>query len=148
MANFCVWKKPADWGGTDAQWVSSSGLVLNGIPNPAQFVVSVRTAAASTGYYFDADTAAISCSSFPTAGGAPDPLISQAAAIAALQAQATGLQAQVTAIAPWTGASTSEAQQAYFGDVNEMWYLFFGVCILIMCARKVSDFFDRAAHHD
>lgn len=145
MANYCTWGKPANWGGTSAQWQDGLPHGAGGISDPETLSAKAK-AATSTPFYFNADEFNIVCASFPSAGGGPDPLISQAAAITALQAQATGLQSQITAIAPWTGASTSEAQQAYFDDVNELWYLFFAAAILIMCAKMVQRFWDRAPH--
>ncbi len=98
-ANYCSWGMPAAWvsgGGTSANW-ATSGATYGGIRSITNLKNSVGSAT-TTPFTFDADEYGIVCTSFPNAGGAPDPLISQAAAISALQSQATGLQQQIDTV--------------------------------------------------
>ena len=146
MANYCTWGMPAGWS-VENMWQATAGSYYQTIggqtyKNPVQLFSQARLATSGTPYYFNADEFNIICSSFPSAGGSTDPLISQAAAIQALQAQATGLQAQITAITPWAAASdsggymTTDLHLEYFGAVVAF-------IAVIWCADRIKRYFWR-----
>lgn len=147
MANYCTVKMPKAWtdaGGTYAQWSGGGGLTFGGVSNPTQFRGSAITS--PEGFYFDADRFGVVCTSFPDASGNPDPLISQAGAIQALQAALVGVQGQITAMAPWVGENAESAQAERIQDMSDMWALFFGAAILIACWKGIQRLFDNGPH--
>jgi hypothetical protein len=142
MANWCSIALPA--GASVGEWTNYSQLTgaYSSYFTPAHFRNSANTATSSAPFYFNADAYNIVCSSFPSAGGGADPLVSQAAAISALQAADVGLQSQITAITPWSAASdaggymTSELHVEYFGAVVAF-------LVVIWLADRVRRFFWR-----
>lgn len=150
MANFCTVKMPKAWtdaGGTFAQWSSPTvSTTLGGVANPQTY--RVRAIASPEGLYFDADQYGVVCASFPDASGNEDPLISQAAAIKALQSAAVGLQNQITAMAPWVGENAEDAQAERIQDMSDAWILFFGAAIVIFCLKGLQRLFNGGPHDD
>lgn len=150
MANYCTWSKPAGWT-NNAQWEATAGSYSYNIggqvfKNPAQLFASARLAV-STPYLFDADEFNIVCQAFPSAGGAADPIISQAAAITQLQATLSTVTADVTALKSYSGASDALASER-LADQGLVWTLFLGALIVILGARKLYDLFDKAPHYE
>lgn len=155
MANWCQLQRPAGWGegststGTtgscpgstysaNSMWTSSSAYTCGGVKNPYQ-IYSNGIGATGTPWIFDADVLGISCSAFPS-GGSPDTLVGLAGQIAALQSADIGLQAQITAMTPWTAASAAggvidtEFQLDAFAAV-------LGFLVVVWCADRLRRFF-------
>lgn len=144
-ANWCSYQRPAAFTGNEAWWNGAGANSAGGISNPYSLWLQAK-AAYSTPFYFNADVYGIVCSSFPSAGGGTDPLISQAAAIAALQATDVGLQSQLTAISPWAGASAAEGAEMRMADMFELWYVFLGVGVVVLCLKAIYNVF-RIPNH-
>lgn len=145
-ANMCSMQMPAAWtaaGGTAGQWTGGTNYVFGGVRNPT----SMRSLAGTdTPTYFDADLYGIVCASFPTASGGPDPILGQAAAIAALQSADVGLQTQITAISPWSGASAAEGQEERAEDMYALWLLYVQAAVVIVCLKWIYNVFRTPNH--
>lgn len=131
-ANTCAIGMPAAWvagGGTTAQWSGTIAYTRGGIKNPAS-LAGPAGSAQTTPYYFDANEFAIVCTAFPTAGGGADPLISQAAAITALQAQAAGLQTQIDTIQTFSSLDPADLGVTP-ASVGKVWAWGLGVVIFL-----------------
>lgn len=142
MANWCSIALPA--GASQGEWTNYAQLTgaHSQYFTPYHFRLQANTATSSAPFYFNADVYNIVCTAFPSAGGSSDPLLQQAAAIAALQSADVGLQAQITAITPWSAASeaggyaTAELQMEYFGYV-------LGFLVIVYLADRIRRFFWR-----
>lgn len=143
MPNYCSYGMPAAWsagGGTVSQWGSASATTVGGVKNPATLRNSV-VPATTTPYYFDADEFGLVCASFPSAGGGPDPILSQSAAINSLNATVASMQATITTL-----TSPVETSPERIQDMSVIAGLFLAVGISILCAKGIQKLFDRGPH--
>ena len=152
MSNMCTWKKPASWTDTDGHWAGVHGsnyqlaYSSGGYKNPSTLAIAANSAT-TTAYYFDADEFNIVCTSFPSASGSTDPLVSQAAAITLLNTSVANMQSQVTAIASIASASSPGFDQR-IADMSVVWSLFFGACIVVAAAKGIQKLFNTGPHHE
>jgi hypothetical protein len=142
VANICSMMRPADM--SSAFWSANTCNVSgSGIANPQCLKDAMNTAGSTVGRAFNADQYNISCVSFPPPASNGDPLISQAAQIAALSASAAQAADDINTIESFTGVDGGAAAQWAPEDHLQMFGLVVGVLVLVWVGKYVLGFFWR-----